>query len=83
MDETELCSVQLETPLTTLSFNPLNWRQVCGSNEGGLYIWNIDQVNESYHLLTRYVFLFIYLFILFKVCQECTMVFQDYALMYL
>ena len=38
---------------TQLSFNPMNWRQICGTNREQLVLWNIEQLNETYHLITR------------------------------
>eukprot|EP00795_Rhopilema_esculentum_P012071 gene12071-2664_t len=41
--------------LWQLSFNPMNWRQMCGTNSEHLVLWNIEQLNETYHLITSKV----------------------------
>ncbi|XP_065649701.1 cilia- and flagella-associated protein 43 isoform X4 [Hydra vulgaris] len=46
----ELCFIELQSPLYSLIFNPTNWKQLSGLNKDGFYLWNIDQVNESFYI---------------------------------
>ncbi|KGL73711.1 WD repeat-containing protein 96, partial [Tinamus guttatus] len=35
---------------TSLSFNPMNWQQLCFVNESSLTIWDIERNNEDHYL---------------------------------
>ncbi|XP_025973238.2 cilia- and flagella-associated protein 43 isoform X2 [Dromaius novaehollandiae] len=46
-----LCSEsQPGVTATFLSFNPMNWQQLCFVNESSLTIWNIERNNEDHYL---------------------------------
>ncbi|KAM6130290.1 cilia- and flagella-associated protein 43 [Phoenicopterus ruber ruber] len=35
---------------TSLSFNPMNWQQLCFVNESSITIWHIERNNDEHHL---------------------------------
>uniref|UniRef100_A0A8C6ZRF8 Cilia- and flagella-associated protein 43 n=1 Tax=Nothoprocta perdicaria TaxID=30464 RepID=A0A8C6ZRF8_NOTPE len=46
-----LCSEsQPGVTATSLSFNPMNWQQLCFVNENSLTIWDIERNNEDHYL---------------------------------
>ncbi|KFV79878.1 WD repeat-containing protein 96, partial [Struthio camelus australis] len=46
-----LCSEsQPGVTATALSFNPMNWQQLCFVNESSLTIWDIERNNEEHYL---------------------------------
>ncbi|KFR00891.1 WD repeat-containing protein 96, partial [Opisthocomus hoazin] len=46
-----LCSEsQPGVAVTSLSFNPMNWQQLCCVNESSVTIWRIERNNDEYHL---------------------------------
>ncbi|XP_062436379.1 cilia- and flagella-associated protein 43 [Rhea pennata] len=46
-----LCSEsQPGVTATSLSFNPMNWQQLCFVNESSLIIWDIERNNEDHYL---------------------------------
>ncbi|NXD09770.1 CFA43 protein, partial [Nothocercus nigrocapillus] len=46
-----LCSEsQPGVTATSLSFNPMNWQQLCFVNESSLTIWDIERNNEDHYL---------------------------------
>ncbi|XP_075791642.1 cilia- and flagella-associated protein 43 isoform X2 [Pelodiscus sinensis] len=49
-----LCSKsQPGVEVTSLSFNPMNWHQLCLSNENSLTIWNIERNDQEHHLRSK------------------------------
>ena len=55
-EEKKLASVTVSDFICTeLSFNPMNWRQICGTNRDQMVLWNIEQFSQTYHLMTRSV----------------------------
>ncbi|XP_043911887.1 cilia- and flagella-associated protein 43 [Protopterus annectens] len=52
-DGTCLCSQsRVGTEFTSLSFNPLNWHQLCLAGKNSVILWNIERSNTQ-HLLKR------------------------------
>ncbi|EDO42783.1 predicted protein, partial [Nematostella vectensis] len=48
-DQVPLCSISVvHQTCTNMSFNPLNWRQLCTIGPEMLTVWNIEQLNEKY-----------------------------------
>ncbi|KAM9611800.1 cilia- and flagella-associated protein 43 isoform 1-T2 [Morphnus guianensis] len=46
-----LCSeTQPGVTATSLTFNPMNWQQLCFVNESSLTIWHIERNNDEHHL---------------------------------
>ncbi|XP_009879924.1 PREDICTED: WD repeat-containing protein 96 [Charadrius vociferus] len=46
-----LCSEsQPGVTATSLSFNPMNWQQLCFVNESSVTIWHIERNNDEHHL---------------------------------
>ncbi|XP_071605436.1 cilia- and flagella-associated protein 43 isoform X1 [Heliangelus exortis] len=46
-----LCSVsQPGVTATSLSFNPMNWQQLCFVNESSITVWHIERNNDEHHL---------------------------------
>ncbi|NXI67699.1 CFA43 protein, partial [Anseranas semipalmata] len=46
-----LCSEsQPAVPATSLSFNPMNWQQLCFVSESSVTIWHIERNNDEHHL---------------------------------
>ncbi|KAM6265813.1 cilia- and flagella-associated protein 43 [Porphyrio hochstetteri] len=46
-----LCSEsQPGVTVTSLSFNPTNWQQLCFVNESSVTVWHIERNNDEYHL---------------------------------
>ncbi|KAM6416094.1 cilia- and flagella-associated protein 43 [Rhynochetos jubatus] len=46
-----LCSEsQPGVTATSLSFNPMNWQQLCFVNESSITIWHIERNNDEHHL---------------------------------
>ncbi|XP_009867672.1 PREDICTED: WD repeat-containing protein 96, partial [Apaloderma vittatum] len=46
-----LCSEsQPGVTATSLSFNPMDWQQLCFVNESSVTIWHIERNNDEYHL---------------------------------
>ncbi|KFQ92241.1 WD repeat-containing protein 96, partial [Nipponia nippon] len=46
-----LCSEsQPGVTVTSLSFNPMNWQQLCFVNESSVTIWHIERNNDEHHL---------------------------------
>ncbi|XP_068253553.1 cilia- and flagella-associated protein 43 [Nyctibius grandis] len=46
-----LCSEsQPGVTATSLSFNPMNWQQLCFVNESSVTIWHIEKINDEHHL---------------------------------
>ncbi|XP_009948640.1 PREDICTED: WD repeat-containing protein 96, partial [Leptosomus discolor] len=46
-----LCSEsQPGVTATSLSFNPMNWQQLCFVNESSITIWHIEKNNDEHHL---------------------------------
>eukprot|EP00794_Sanderia_malayensis_P005297 gene5297-5966_t len=57
-EEQKLCSVSCKNvTCTQLSFNPLNWKQICGTSEHGAVLWTTEEVNQSYHISMQKVIL--------------------------
>uniref|UniRef100_A0A8B9BQ22 Cilia- and flagella-associated protein 43 n=1 Tax=Anser brachyrhynchus TaxID=132585 RepID=A0A8B9BQ22_9AVES len=46
-----LCSEsQPAIPVTSLSFNPMNWQQLCSVNESSVTVWHIERNYDEHHL---------------------------------
>uniref|UniRef100_A0A8C3JF40 Cilia- and flagella-associated protein 43 n=1 Tax=Calidris pygmaea TaxID=425635 RepID=A0A8C3JF40_9CHAR len=46
-----LCSEsQPGVTVTSLSFNPMNWQQLCSVNESSITFWHIERNNDEHHL---------------------------------
>ncbi|XP_067995516.1 cilia- and flagella-associated protein 43 isoform X1 [Melanerpes formicivorus] len=46
-----LCSEsQPGVTVTSLSFNPMNWQQLCSVNESSVIVWYIERNNDEHHL---------------------------------
>ncbi|XP_035185713.1 cilia- and flagella-associated protein 43 isoform X2 [Oxyura jamaicensis] len=46
-----LCSEsQPAVPVTSLSFNPMNWQQLCSVNESSVTVWHIERNYDEHHL---------------------------------
>jgi len=55
-EERILCSESVSDFICTeLSFNPMNWRQMCGTSKEQLILWNIEQLSQNYHLVSSKV----------------------------
>ncbi|XP_048745697.2 cilia- and flagella-associated protein 43-like isoform X3 [Ostrea edulis] len=55
-DGTKLATVDLVSdPVTCLTFNPGNWRQICVTTENSMTIWNTEQSDNKYVLLPQKV----------------------------
>lgn len=53
-DGTKLATVDLVSdPVTCLTFNPGNWRQICVTTENSMTIWNTEQSDNKYVLLPQ------------------------------
>uniref|UniRef100_A0A8B9RYC8 Cilia- and flagella-associated protein 43 n=1 Tax=Accipiter nisus TaxID=211598 RepID=A0A8B9RYC8_9AVES len=51
-----LCSeTQPGVTATSLTFNPMNWQQLCFVNESSLTIWHIERNNDEHHLKQKSV----------------------------
>ncbi|XP_048713582.1 cilia- and flagella-associated protein 43 isoform X3 [Caretta caretta] len=49
-----LCSKsQPGVTVTSMSFNPMNWHQLCLSNENSLTVWNIERNDQEHHLKSK------------------------------
>uniref|UniRef100_A0A8C3IJJ8 Cilia- and flagella-associated protein 43 n=1 Tax=Chrysemys picta bellii TaxID=8478 RepID=A0A8C3IJJ8_CHRPI len=49
-----LCSKsQPGVKVTSMSFNPMNWHQLCLSNENSLTVWNIERNDQEHHLKSK------------------------------
>uniref|UniRef100_A0A452IXL4 Cilia- and flagella-associated protein 43 n=1 Tax=Gopherus agassizii TaxID=38772 RepID=A0A452IXL4_9SAUR len=49
-----LCSKsQPGVKVTSMSFNPMNWHQLCLSNESSLTVWNIERNDQEHHLKSK------------------------------
>ncbi|XP_074855314.1 cilia- and flagella-associated protein 43 [Carettochelys insculpta] len=49
-----LCSKsQPGVEVTSMSFNPMSWHQLCLSNENSLTIWNIERNDQEHHLKSK------------------------------
>ncbi|PFX29198.1 cilia- and flagella-associated protein 43-like [Stylophora pistillata] len=53
----KLCSINVGRHLCTggLSFNPMNWRQLCTVSSDILMLWNVGQLNTKYSLVSSSV----------------------------
>ncbi|KAM9188437.1 cilia- and flagella-associated protein 43 [Mergus octosetaceus] len=50
-DSILLCSEsQPGVPVTSLSFNPMNWQQLCSANESSVTVWHIERNYDEHHL---------------------------------
>ncbi|XP_062576681.1 cilia- and flagella-associated protein 43-like isoform X2 [Saccostrea cucullata] len=55
-DGTKLTSVDITSdPVTCLTFNPGNWRQLCVTTEKMMTVWNTEQSDNKYVLLPQKV----------------------------
>ena len=53
-DGTKLTSVNLSPePLTAVSFNKTNWRQICVMTDSAITMWNIEQCDSNFLLLPQ------------------------------
>ncbi|XP_078310806.1 cilia- and flagella-associated protein 43-like isoform X4 [Crassostrea virginica] len=53
-DGTKLTSINIAPdPVTCVTFNPGNWRQICVSTEKSLTVWNTEQSNDKYVMLPQ------------------------------
>ncbi|XP_043407754.1 cilia- and flagella-associated protein 43 isoform X4 [Chelonia mydas] len=49
-----LCSKsQPGVTVTSMSFNPMSWHQLCLSNENSLTVWNIERNDQEHHLKSK------------------------------
>ena len=56
-DVEEHCSYELrKEKFDKIIFNPLNWRQFACIAERTVLVWNVEKVNETFHLQKSYVF---------------------------
>ncbi|XP_025093863.1 LOW QUALITY PROTEIN: cilia- and flagella-associated protein 43-like [Pomacea canaliculata] len=52
----KLTSVKLTSdPITSVGFNPANWRQICVTTKSTVTVWNVEQSNVKYILLPQKV----------------------------
>ncbi|XP_032047114.1 cilia- and flagella-associated protein 43 [Aythya fuligula] len=50
-DSILLCSEsQPGVPVTSLSFNPMNWQQLCSANESSVTVWHIERNYDEHYL---------------------------------
>ncbi|KAK3096042.1 hypothetical protein FSP39_022384 [Pinctada imbricata] len=54
--EEKLANVKLDaTPITSITFNPGNWRQLCITSEKSITVWNTEQSNDKYIIMPQKV----------------------------
>nr|XP_034327595.1 cilia- and flagella-associated protein 43 isoform X6 [Crassostrea gigas] len=53
-DGTKLTSVDITSdPVSSVTFNPGNWRQLCVTTEKSMTVWNTEQSNDKYVMLPQ------------------------------